>query len=77
MSQECYIGELLERFGMTDCRPVKTPADKSTDLTKATDEESQDSKAFPYRQMVGSLIYLMATRPGISWTISKLSQFLD
>ena len=33
MAQERYIGELLERFGMTDCKRVNTPARKTIWLT--------------------------------------------
>jgi len=34
--------------------------------------------SFPYRSAVGNLIYLMVgTRSDISWTVSKLSQFLE
>lgn len=76
MSQKRYIEEILKRFGMSDCKLVKTPADKSINLTKATDSEHDQVKDFPCRQLVGSLIYLNATRPDISWVVSKLSQFL-
>lgn len=77
MSQTRYIDEILHRFNMTDCNPAKSPADKSLNLTKATEEEHEQAKDFPYRQLVGSFIYLNATRPDISWVVSKLSQYLD
>ena len=32
--------------------------------------------AFPYRQIIGSLMYLMvATRPNLAFSLSKLSEF--
>ncbi|XP_067937089.1 uncharacterized protein [Watersipora subatra] len=64
---------------MTDAKAAGTLAEKSIRLQKATDQEYQAflSRTFLYRQAVGSLIYLNATRPDISWTISKLSQYLD
>lgn len=65
---------------MTECKPVATPAVPGQQLVKATEEEHQSfmETNYPYRQVVGSLIYLMvATRPDISYTITKLSQYLD
>ena len=49
-------------------------------MTEVSNEKHQKflTRNFPYRSAVGSLSYLMvATRPDISWTVSKLSQFLD
>ena len=80
MSEEHYIETILSRFGMSNCNMTKTTAEKGLQLTAASDEEHQQflTKNFPYRSAVGSLIYLMAvTRPDISWTVSKLSQFLE
>lgn len=80
MCQERYIDSILQRFNMTDCKTASTPADKGIDLTKATDDEHAEfvKHEFPYRAAVGSLIYLMtATRPDISWIVSKLSQYLS
>ena len=77
MSQERYAEAILRRFNMSNCKPAQTPADKSIHLTKATDDNELDNN-FPYRQAIGSLIYLMTgTRPDLSWIVSKLSQFLD
>jgi transposase InsO family protein len=77
MSQERYTEAILKRFNMADCKPANTPADKGIYLTKATDDDKLDN-SFPYRQAIGSLIYLMTgTRPDLSWIISKLSQFLE
>jgi transposase InsO family protein len=78
MSQERYADILLRRFNMHHCNPVSTPAEKDLRLTKAIDAENEEVKDYPYRKAVGALIYLMmGTRPDISWTVSKLSQYLD
>ena len=77
MSQERYAEAILKRFNMSNCKPTQTPAHKSIHLTKATDDDELDNN-FPYRQVIGSLIYLMTgTRPDFSWIVSKLLQFLD
>ena len=80
MSQERYIDAILQRFNMFECKPAPTPVDAGTILRKATDDEHMQfvEQNFPYRQAVGSLVYLaQTTRPDICWSVSKLSQFLD
>lgn len=75
MSQTRFIDTVLRHFSITDCKPVPTPADTNLQLRKSTDDKPTD---YPYRQAVGSPIYLMtATRPDLSWIVSKLSQFLE
>lgn len=80
MSQKKYIKEILEEFGMIDCRPVATPIDIYVPLTKAfcpaTSEEKKDMEGVPYRRLVGKLMYLaQATRPDLSFVVSRLGQF--
>ena len=80
MSQERYVETALNRFQMSNCNPANTLAEKGLQMTEVSDEKHQKflTRNFPYRSATGSLIYLtVATRPDISWTVSKLSQFLD
>ena len=52
LSQHQYILYVLERFGMSDCKPVTTPTDPgstlSTDLHPKTDEEIAEMRNVPY-----------------------------
>ena len=76
MNQSRYIQKILERFGMTDCHPVKTPCDISfTNTSRVESQDLADGRLF--REIVGSLIYIMtATRPDLSYVVTKLSQFM-
>eukprot|EP00253_Pinus_taeda_P031898 PITA_31898 len=56
LSQKKYIGDLLNRFGMTECNPLSTPMEQNLKLTSIEGKEFED--ATKYRQLVGSLIYL-------------------
>lgn len=74
LRQTHYINSLLKSHDLTDCNPVSTPIEPSTILTAVTSPENAEN--FPYRQVVGSLMYLMiATRPDLAYVVGKLSQF--
>ena len=75
LSQKKYIGDLLNRFGMTECNPLSTPMEKNLKLTSIEGKEFED--ATKYRQLVGSLIYLTTTRPNISFVVGILSRFMQ
>nr|KYP42469.1 Retrovirus-related Pol polyprotein from transposon TNT 1-94 [Cajanus cajan] len=62
-----YTKELLHKFKMEDAKPMKTPMHPSTTL--GLDEESLDVDSMMYRGMVGSLLYLTASRPNIMFSI--------
>lgn len=76
--QRGYIDDVLERFGMSECRPVSTPIEPGTKLQKVDEKSSEQTESVPYRQLVGALMYLsVGTRPDISHAVSALSQFND
>lgn len=78
MSQEKYIQDILRRFSMEDCKPVSTPLLIGSKLSKTDIWSEEDGPKPPYRELVGSLMYLsVATRPDISHAASVLSQYND
>jgi hypothetical protein len=72
-SQTKYTQYLLKRFGMKDAKPAKTPmgTDGHLDLNKGG--KSIDQKA--YRSMIGSLLYLCASRPDIMLSVCMCAGF--
>nr|AAV44166.1 putative polyprotein [Oryza sativa Japonica Group] len=69
------IEEVLSRFGYSDCKPVPTPYDPSV-LLRKNQRIARDQ--LRYSQIIGSLMYLAsATRPDISFAVSKLSRFVS
>ncbi len=82
LGQSKYIGEILNSFNMEDCKLVATPLEASSKLCKPlttkTPEEIDAMKGVPYRELVGSLMYVMvATRPDLSNAVSIISQFMQ
>jgi hypothetical protein len=72
-SQRQYLVNVLQRFGMEDCKPCATLCM----LKKTIDEASTDMSyiTFPFREAVGSLLYLATyTRPDISFTFGMLGR---
>lgn len=76
LNQSAYAKKILSRFNMDCANPVSTPSDKSH---VSNDEENEPvGKDVPYRQAVGSLMYLaIATRPDLSYAISVVSENLE
>ncbi|GJX23029.1 retrovirus-related pol polyprotein from transposon TNT 1-94 [Tanacetum coccineum] len=72
-NQSKYIKEMLKKFGLEDSKPMKTPMSSDTKLTKDKECESVDSTK--YRGMIGSLLYLMASRPDIMFSVCLCARF--
>ena len=75
MSQGKYVEEVLERFGIQDCKPIGTPLDTKVKLVKFSNEEYDADIArmasVPYKSAVGSLMYAMvATKPNLAFAPS-------
>jgi hypothetical protein len=73
--QSHYVEKVLSCFGYSECEPAPTPYDPSK-LLKKNRRTSRDQ--LRHSQIVGSLMYLAsATRPDISFAVSKLSRFVS
>jgi hypothetical protein len=82
LDQAKYIGDVLERFSMTDCHPIATPSNAGVRLSKemspTTAEGKRAMERYPYKSAVGSLMYAMTgTRPDIANAVSLVSRFMS
>lgn len=76
LSQKKYILDLLRKFKMLECKPVQTPIEIGRKLTKPEKVSEDILKRYPYRSLIGSLMYLsVATRPDIAYAVNSLSQY--
>jgi len=66
--------DILKRFGMVDKRPMWTPM--ITNWQKIDDSELELVDPTLYRRLIGSLLYLVNTRPYICFVVNTLSQFM-
>nr|GEX30549.1 hypothetical protein [Tanacetum cinerariifolium] len=67
LSQDKYFGDILKKFGYSDVRSANTPMDKENPWRK--DGTGKDVDLHLYRSMIGSLMYLTASRPDIMFAV--------
>ena len=73
LHQVQYLTNLLEKFGMQDCKPAATPVDQSTKLLP-NDEEPVNKEQ--YQALIGGLTYAVtATRPDLAHALGTVNQF--
>nr|GEX68535.1 uncharacterized mitochondrial protein AtMg00810-like [Tanacetum cinerariifolium] len=67
LSQDKYVGDILKKFGYSDVRSSNTPMDKENPWGK--DGTKKDVDLHLYKSMIGSLMYLTASRPDIMFVV--------
>jgi len=77
LSQSGYIKDILVKYGMEGCNPVSTPSEVGPNRP-ADCKVGSESKQWPYRELIGSLLYLVVgSRPDLANTVSRLAQFVN
>ncbi|WVZ94220.1 hypothetical protein U9M48_040141 [Paspalum notatum var. saurae] len=71
--QEKYCRDLLKKFKMGDCNPISTPTSMNEHLDADMDGKPVDQST--YRSMIGSLLYLTASRPDIMFSVCLCARF--
>ncbi|GKA36947.1 retrovirus-related pol polyprotein from transposon TNT 1-94 [Tanacetum coccineum] len=74
-NQSKYIKEMLKKFGLEDSKPIKTPMSSDAKLMK--DEECESVDSIKYLGMIGSLLYLTTSRPGIMFSVCLCARFQE
>ncbi|GKB05596.1 retrovirus-related pol polyprotein from transposon TNT 1-94 [Tanacetum coccineum] len=74
LPRSCTI-KMLKKFRLEDSKPMKTPMSTKTKLTK--DEEGESVDNTKYRGMIGSLLYLTASRPDIMFSVCLCARFQE
>jgi len=71
--QTKYTKELLKKFKLEDCKVMNTPMHPTCTLSKEDTGSTVDQKL--YRGMIGSLLYLTASRPNILFSVCLCARF--
>ncbi|XP_048436129.1 uncharacterized mitochondrial protein AtMg00810-like [Pyrus x bretschneideri] len=72
--QKKYATSLLKKFGLQDCKCVSIPLVPGDKLR--TDDDSGAVDVAQFKKIVGSLLYLTATRPNIMYASCLLARFI-
>nr|GEX66398.1 copia protein [Tanacetum cinerariifolium] len=73
ISQDKYMAEVLEKFDFVNVKTASTPIESNKPLIK--DKEAEDVYVHLYRLMIGSLMYLTASRPDITFVVCACARF--
>ena len=71
--QSKYIKDLLKKYGMEEASPAKTPMPTAVKLDQ--DKSGKSVDITKYRGMIGSLLYLTASRPDIMFATCLCARF--
>jgi hypothetical protein len=84
ISQSHYCRDVVDSFdflvqGKTAKTPLPSDAiEQLAEFYEPTDDEQAEVNRYPYRQIIGSLLYLaMYTKPEISYAVGVLSRYND
>jgi hypothetical protein len=72
--QSSYAAKILELCHMTGCNPTDTPMEQRIKLTAA--KKGTEKDVTRYRSVIGSLRYLVNTRPDLSFAVGLVSRFI-
>lgn len=78
ISQSGYIKQLVKKYGLENCKPVKIPMSANVKLEKDPNNEEEREKVDEkvYQELIGYLLYVaLHSRPDIACAVNMLSQF--
>ncbi|KAJ9535822.1 hypothetical protein OSB04_un001023 [Centaurea solstitialis] len=73
INQSKYVKDMLTKFGFLDAKSASTPMETHKQLT--ADVEGEEVDVHQYRSMIGSLMYLTASRPDIMFAVCVCVRF--
>ncbi|GKD05267.1 uncharacterized mitochondrial protein-like protein [Tanacetum coccineum] len=73
ISHDKYVADILKKFNFVIIKTTSTLIETYKALLK--DEEAKDVDAHLYRSMIGSLMYLTASRPDIMFAVYACARF--
>ncbi|GJT59557.1 putative ribonuclease H-like domain-containing protein [Tanacetum coccineum] len=73
ISQDKCVDEILKKFGFSTVKTASTPMETSKPLLK--DAEAEDVDVHLYKSMIGSFMYLTASRPDIMFVVCACARF--
>jgi hypothetical protein len=73
--QGAYAKKILDTAGLEESNPSRTPMELRLQLSKTGDTPAVDSTN--YHNIIGSLCYLVNTRPDLAYLVGYVSRFME
>jgi hypothetical protein len=73
--QQRYPREILSKFGMEDCNFLCNSIVPGNKLTK--NEGGKCVEAINFKQIIGSLMYLLVTRPDLAYSVCLIARYME
>ncbi|GJX17866.1 putative ribonuclease H-like domain-containing protein [Tanacetum coccineum] len=73
INQDKYVADILKKFDFATVKTASTPMETNKALLK--DEEAVNVDVHLYKSMIGSLMYLTASRPDIMFVVCTYARF--
>jgi hypothetical protein len=73
VSQGKYIKDMLKKFGIEDAKGISTPMGTNGSLDCDTSDNMVEQKM--YQSMIGSLLYVIASRPDVMFSVCMYARF--
>ncbi|GJR39618.1 hypothetical protein Tco_1215302 [Tanacetum coccineum] len=73
ISQDKYVADILKKFNFCSIKTATTPIESNKPLVK--DEDGVEVDVHEYQSMIGSLMYLTASRPAIMFAVCACARF--
>jgi hypothetical protein len=73
ISQGKYIKDIIKKFGMEDAKVISTPMGTNGNLDSDASGNMVDQRM--YRSMIGSLLYVTASRPDVMFSVCMYARF--
>ncbi|XP_039017051.1 secreted RxLR effector protein 161-like [Hibiscus syriacus] len=75
LNQSAYARKVLDKCGIKDCNHSKIPMEPRLKLSKESTSPPVDTTL--YRSIVGSLRYLLHTRPDLAFSVGMVSRYME
>ena len=73
ISQGKYIKDMIKKFGLQEATPMSTPMGTNDQLGSDASRNMVDQKL--YRSIIGSLLYVTASRPDVMFSVCKYARY--
>ena len=77
LSQGKYTVEILKKFGMLNCKPMAIPMVTNLKKLSVSSSDSDEIDLTLHKKLIGSLMYMVDTKPNIFYVVSALGLFVS